>query len=183
VYVPENYDPDAGYGLVVWLHGPDGFEDEKLVAHWQAFCRDRGFILLAPKAAQKAAWTAGEMEFVSQAIAQVRDQYSVDALRIATVGRRSGGALAYVLAFEDRDVVRGVAAIQSRLPMKPQENSPEHRLAFYLLMDKEMAEQPALKLLREAEYPVTLQDIDDSPELSDGEQAALWTWLDTLDRI
>ena len=144
VYVPENYDPDAAYGLVVWLHGPDGFEDEKLVAHWQDFCRDRGFILLAPKAAQNAAWTAGELEFVSQAVAQVRDQYNIDALRIAAVGRRSGGALAYVLAFEDRDAVRGVAAIQSRLPMKPQENDPEHRLAFYLLMDKEMADQPAV---------------------------------------
>jgi len=183
VYVPENYDPEAGLGLVVWLHGPDGFEAEKLVARWQSFCRDRGFILLAPKAAQPAGWTGGEMEFVAQAIAQVRDQYNVDALRIAAVGSRSGGALAYVLAFEDREAVRGVAAIHARLPTKPQENDPEHRLMLYLVLDKEMADQPAIKLLREAEYPVTVREVDDSPELSDGGQAELWNWLDTLDRI
>jgi serine protease Do len=183
VYVPETYDPEVGYGLIVWLHGPDGFEDEKLIADWQFFCLSRGFILLAPKAAQKASWTAGEKEFVSQAISQIRDRYNIDPLRIATVGRRSGGALAYLLAFEDRETIRGLAAIQSRLPTKPQENDPEHRLAFYLVMDKEMAEQPAVKLLREAEYPVTLQEADDSPELSDGQKAELWNWLDTLDKI
>jgi poly(3-hydroxybutyrate) depolymerase len=183
VYVPETYDPESGFGLVVWLHGPDGFEDEKLIAHWQSFCTSRGFILLAPKAAKKAGWTAGEMEFVSQAIAQIRDRYNIDPLRIAAAGRRSGGALGYVLAFEDREMIRGLAAIQSRLPTKPSENDPEHRLAFYLVMDKEMAEQPALKLLREAEYPVTLREADDSPELSESQQAELWNWLDALDRI
>jgi serine protease Do len=182
-YVPESYNPAVSYGVVVWLHAPGEYDRQQLVARWKAICEAHDLILLAPKAPTAGKWTPADVEFVEAALKQVADQYHVDPLRVAAHGYRTGGALAYLLAFESRSLVRGVAPVHGPLAGEPPENDPEHRLDFYLFVDKQPAGGRAIKLLRELKYAVSVRQTDASRYLDEAELGDLVRWLDSLDKI
>ena len=81
-YVPQDYNPDYQYGLVVWLH-PGGDTMEATIAQdWRTLCESRGLILLAPKADKVAGWNPGEAEFVHDAVLDLQSRYQIDPARI-----------------------------------------------------------------------------------------------------
>ena len=93
-YVPEQYNADYEYGLVVWLHpGGDTMEAE-IMRLWQTECNRRGLILAGPKAAAISGWTPGESEFVGAVIEQMTATYTIDPTRVVLHGqggwRRTG---------------------------------------------------------------------------------------------
>src|SRR5262249_12083415 len=51
VYVPDEYDPNIAYGVVVWLH-PVGKNKERdiedFIATWERYCDDNNLILVCP---------------------------------------------------------------------------------------------------------------------------------------
>ena len=95
--------------------------------------------------------------------------------------------MAYLLAFKDRDLIRGVAAIGTPLPqgMKPPANDPVQRLAIFTTTTDaaSSAIDAAIKQFRDAKYPVTQIDFGESQrQLNDDERKKLARWIDTLDR-
>ncbi len=117
----------------------------------------------------------------------VLEKYNIDRSRIVVVGQEAGGAMAYLLALKDRDLVRGVAAIDAPLParVKPPINDPVQRLAIFTTTAK--ASSPAIdatiKQFRDAKYPVTqieLGMVQRPLKADDLKQLA--RWIDTLDR-
>ncbi len=186
-YVPETYNSHVPYGLVVWLHPAGGYKDDELINQWKPVCESSDLILLAPKSAEAALWQRTETEFIRKAIDEVVQKYNIDRARIVVVGQEAGGGMAYLLAAQNRDLVRGVGAISAPLPLgvRPPENDPAQRLAVLTTSAKKSPPTVAagIKRLREAKHPVTVIDVGENPRLlTADEMAELARWVDTLDR-
>jgi serine protease Do len=192
-YVPEGYDPAVAHGVVVWLHGRGGFEPKRLAAQWKDLCQRFDLILLAPKAADPARWQPLESALIAKLLAQVQSKYTVDASRIVVHGYESGGELAYLVGFRDRETIAAVAAVEAAPPRMllgagVAENDAEHRLAFYVAeADKSAASastRAAIDKLRKLQYPVTVKGLGAAPRYLDAAELGEWVrWIDMLDRI
>ncbi|MEN6494915.1 MAG: PDZ domain-containing protein [Thermoguttaceae bacterium] len=187
-YVPEDYDPAVSHGLVIWLHGPGGFEVKDLVAQWKPLCdRDR-LILVAPKAATPDKWQAKELALVRGLLNQIQSRYTVDPARSVAFGYKEGGRLACLVTFSERDSIHALAIVESPLLGLPSENTPDHRLAFYIARAAkgEAAREidASIGTLREMKYPVTVKDLGEKPRFLNGEELSEFArWMDTLDRL
>src|SRR5581483_4679445 len=113
------------------------------------------------------------------------DRYEIDPWRVALHGYRGGGTLAWMLAFEAPDMVRGVAAVQAALPKAPPDNNPEHRFstAFIVTSKEADAGNKGAKALRDRKYPVVSKQVESMRYLDDDEFAEMLRWLDSLDKI
>jgi serine protease Do len=186
-YVPEKYNSHVPHGLIVWLHPSGGFKADELIARWKPLCDANDLILLAPKSAESGRWQRTELEFVRKEMDDVLQKYNIDPSRIVVAGDDIGGGIAYLLAVQNRDLVRGVAAINAALPpgMASPESDPVQRLAIFTTTAKQSSPAVAagIKRLREAKFPVTELNLGDtSRPLTADELAKLVRWMDTLDR-
>ena len=158
-YVPENYNSHVSYGLVVWMHPAGGYKADELIAKWKLPCEANDLILLAPKSVEAARWQRTELEFVRKDMDDVLQKYHIDRSRIVVAGEEAGGGIAYLLAAQNRDVIRGVAAINAAVPpgMTAPENDPVQRLAVFTTTVKSGSPTVAagIKRLRDAKFPVT----------------------------
>jgi predicted peptidase len=188
--VPENYHPDVAYGVVLWLHEPGGFDRRALVDAWKAHCQANDLILLTPQAADPLRWLPTEVDFVRKTLDEVLSKYRVDRTRIVACGHQAGGAMALLMAFSHRSLIRAAAVSESALPGRLQvpANDPIERLAIVLAVaDKSAAVQrieEQVAELKEIKYPVTLQKHAGDPRPLDDKERAAWVrWIDTLDRL
>jgi pimeloyl-ACP methyl ester carboxylesterase len=131
-----------------------------------------------------------EVAFVRKVLEDVLANYHIDPTRIVAHGRKAGGAVAYLTAFEHRDLIRAVvpidAAVPRRSPLKP--NDPLERLAIYSFtpVGSKLSKpiQASLAQLKKMKYPVQDIALANPPgKLSDVDLEALVRWIDTLDRI
>lgn len=186
-YVPETYRPDVRYGLLVWLHEPGGFDKDQLLARWKDHCDRADLILLAPQSADPQRWQSTELEFIRKSIDNVLANYQVDRTRIVVHGYQAGGALAYLVAFGHRDLIRGVAPVDALVPIRTSlpENDPVLRLAVYGAASSKSRLAPRIResfeRLRAKKFPVILRETEGY--LTDEQIAELVRWIDTLDRI
>jgi serine protease Do len=189
-YVPPNYNPQVSCGVVIWLHPPGAYKDDKLVAAWKDVCSRHDLILLAPKSNDAARWQRTELGFIRKTLDEVVAKYHVDRNRIVVAGQEGGGAMAFLLAQNNRDWIRGVVAIEAAMPAGTEvpPNDPVQRLAFYVARsEKSPAKtqiEATIKALREEKYPVTLLDLGPAVRgLSATERTELARWIDALDRL
>lgn len=187
-YVPAGYDARLPCGLVVWLEPPGEFNREQVLGRWRAACDRHGLILLAPQPVDAARWQKSDLDFVHKAIDQLRASHAIDPLRIVAGGREVGGAVAYALAFSQRDPIRGVIGIDAPLGGRPPENDPAYRLDF--LITTAAKSQHAgqikllLKLLEAQKFAVTVQDQGEAARApTEAEQAEQLRWIDSLDKL
>lgn len=188
VYVPENYHPHASYGLLVWLHPPGGFDGETLLQRWSPLCDEYHLILAAPSAAEPRQWRANDVAFIKELITDLQGNYAVDPQRVVVHGHEQGGAMATLLAYTQRDKVRGLAVVGVPLPGEPPENEPQSRLSVLVGYAEEHesggAIAESLTPLRDAHYPVTTVELGKQPRyFNDQELGTLLRWIDTLDRL
>lgn len=184
VYVPERYDPRVAYGVVVWLHGAGGFDNDKLVRRWKDLCARDDLILVAPKSADPARWTAAEAPFVAEMLRRVGDDYHTDPARVVAHGFQTGGSLALLVAVQQRQRVRGVAAVHALLAGPLPENDPDARLDFYVVTGEGTKAAQAVEPLRQRLFTVVLsQQKPPARYLNDDELGELLRWIDSLDKI
>jgi serine protease Do len=187
-YVPEDYNPDHRYALVVWIHpGRDTMEAD-ITKFWRPLCDEKGIILLAPKAKQPLAWNVDESEFVKDAVELMLSKYSIDKSRVMLHSMTTGGSFAYQLAFKERDLFHAACVVQTPLTAPPPDNEPEHRLQFLLYSFANDAQHKAVLNtatgLQGMKYPVTLRTIEDGKtEYPENYADEIARWLDALDRI
>lgn len=186
-YVPES--PASGLrGVVIWLHGRGGFDRKQLLLQWKGLCDRYGLILVAPKASNPVGWMATDTFLVDRLLADVTSKYRVDPTRIVVHGYETGGSIAFLSAFGNRELIRAVAAVEA-MPMIPSfENEPLRRLAAYVGVSSKsplaaMIEQTVVAMRRE-KFPVVMKKLGATPRyLTAAELAELARWIDTLDRI
>jgi len=96
LFVPEEYDPDRKYPLMVWLHGAGGRPNVK---RWRDVASREGFIVLEPTCPGQA-WYRKGGRYIMAAIKRVMEQYSIDENRVIIGGASSGGGQVYQILKE-----------------------------------------------------------------------------------
>jgi serine protease Do len=192
LFVPENYDPNISYGVVIWL--PKSSSPPRPVAldTWRLQCKAHDLIVLAPSPADPAGWQQTDIEQIRKLLAMVTETYHVDSTRVVVYGHETSGTMAYLVAWSARELIRGVAVVDAPLPpmmmLRPPANDPANRLAIYVAHASKArstaAIQVSIKALETARYPVTTIDLGPTPRrLSSDEIATLARWVDSLDRL
>jgi serine protease Do len=188
-YVPEDYNPDYQYGLVVWLHPGGDTMEAAMIKTWQSLCDERGLILLAPKARQVAGWAPDEIEFIKDAVEEFQKNYSIDKSRVVLHAFGSAGPIAWMAAFKHRALFHGLALVAAPLQAPPPDNEPDFRLQLHLTSgDADPLHRGMLatiKALREMKYPVVDVTIPDGGHKYPPAEVVtgIATWIDLLDRI
>ena len=188
--VPDNYDAQLPHSLLVWLHAPGKFDQQQLVDRWTARCKSEHLILLAPQSSDPQRWTPTEAEFIRKTMDDAVNRYAIDASRVVVHGDQAGGAMAYLVALGNRDLVRGVAAVNAGLPRRASRpaTDPEQRLAILSYKDEDAKTASQIeageKALAELKFPVTTRTLGKGNRYLDDDQLAeLLRWIDSLDRI
>lgn len=192
LFVPENYDPNVSYSLLIWLHpvGKGKEEDVKQFRDaWEHICADHHLIFAAPKAENESGWVGSETEFVREVAKYVLDHYTVDRRRVVAHGMGVGGQMAFYLGFHARDLIRGVATTGAPLTSQPKERVVNQPLAFFLIAGgkdplKDAIAESKTKLA-ENRYPVVYREIPNMgyQYLDDVTLDELVRWIDSLDRM
>jgi S1-C subfamily serine protease len=190
VYVPEDYDPNISYALVLWLHPSGKGKDADIKAakeDWEFDCTDHHMIFVAPKA-ENETWLPSEADVVQQIVREVMGQYTVDRQRVVAHGMGVGGQMAFYVAFHARDLIRGVATTGAVLTNPPKTNVAHQRLAFFIAVgDKDplaKAVAESKTKLVEQKFPVVYREIANrgTQYLDDATLTELVRWIDSLDR-
>ncbi|WP_437187526.1 PDZ domain-containing protein [Planctomicrobium sp. SH668] len=189
-YVPERYRADQAWGLVVWLHPPgDQFEPEMMQA-WSDVCRDRGFILVGPRAGDVSGWSADQESQVRDVISVMQERYSIDPVRIVAIGRDASGPFATKLAFKYRDLFRGLVLISAAVRVPPPDCDPEYPLQLACVTSKKVESvyqlvEKTVAGMQKRSFPTVLIESEDNEKhvFSSETVSALAGWIDALDRI
>lgn len=108
VYIPENYDPDITYPLVIYLHGSASNETNLISSKNKI---PDGFIALAPNGRGPSncySWDFAQND-ISEAIDAVCQSYSIDKDNILLTGFSMGGYGVYRTFFEMPDRFKALA--------------------------------------------------------------------------
>jgi serine protease Do len=186
MYVPEDYNPDHQYGLVVWIHPPGDTYESDLLKAWKSHCDQRGLILVGPRAAQLARWTPDEADYIKGIVEWVREKYDIASDRIAIHGHIDGG-LAWQIAFRQRDAFRGLAISGTPLRTAPPDNDPQHRQQVLIINLGDEKRRKAIdataKGLQELKFPTVELKGKESMDYPTDQVESIVLWLDSLDRI
>jgi serine protease Do len=190
LFVPEDYDPNIAHALLIWLHPAGRNKDkdtEAVLAAWEDLCSENHVIILCPRAESDAGWLGSEVDFVQQVARDVLAEYTIDRQRVIAHGLGIGGQMAYYLAFNARDLVRGAAPIGAALSNQPKDNAANQRLSFFIITGAKDPLAPAIQggkaKLAEHKFPVVYRELAGSPQYLDaGTLQEMVRWLDSLDR-
>lgn len=98
IYVPEYYDPDREWPLVVALHGGSG-RGRGFLWSWLRDARSRGAILLAPTSLGSTWALQGDdidSPHLDRIVAMARQKWRIDERRMLLTGMSDGGTFSYV---------------------------------------------------------------------------------------
>jgi len=188
-YVPENYQTNTRWGLLVWLHPPGDTQEAESMQAWSDVCRERGIILLGPRAGDVSGWAPSQEAQVREVISWMQDRYQIDPARIAVMGKEGSGSFASRLAFKYRDVFRGLILLSAPLRTPPPDSDPDFP---FQLICVSAANSPQHKLMtatveamRKRNFPAWLIERPKADESVFSAEAvsSLAIWLDALDRI
>lgn len=114
LYVPETYDPDTAYPLIVCLHGA-GFTGDSYLERWQARLEEKT-ILACPTMMGGAWWTPGGEMLVTAMIDDVRSKYHIDPDRVYLTGMSNGGIGAYLIGMFHADRFAAISPMAAGIP-------------------------------------------------------------------
>jgi len=188
-YVPEDYHPDNACSLLVWIHPTGDTMEGDMIRAWKDICEERGIILVGPRAADLGGWAPDDQAFVEAVVKWMQEHYTIDEQRTAVLGSESSGGIASMLAFQKRELFRGLMIINNSLQVPPPDNDPDLRLLIHF------ASQPANPLLPRIEasvqamrkrfFPTEFTELsDDGGGLFNTESVQTFAaWVDALDRL
>ena len=188
-YIPENYNPAAAYGLMVWIHPGGDTMEAAMIKQWTSICERRGIILVGPKADQVARWMPGEAKFIEGLVAHIREKYTIDPQRIFLHSQGNGAQMACLLMTRQRETFRGLALAGAPFVGQVADNEPDFRQQFHFACgedDKVLAAvKKTVEALRKLKFPVSLTTISGLGAKYPGEAEIdeIGRWADCLDRI
>lgn len=126
LYVPEDYDPNQHWPLVVALHGSHGSGGEYLLT-WLRAAKNHRYIVLAPQS-HDLTWSIEQpkkdIRSVLAMLTTVAETYNVDTDRMFVSGLSDGGTFTYALGLHCPQLFAGIAPVAGVLPSEyPLENA------------------------------------------------------------
>lgn len=123
VYLPENYEPNYAYPLVIWLHGDGGNEEDLQLV--MPLVSDRNYIGMAIRAPWDS-WTEAEHanthDFETDlhaTVCRLRSQFHVHSERIYLAGFGSGATMALQTVLNRPEWFAGAAMMGGQIPSTP----------------------------------------------------------------
>jgi phospholipase/carboxylesterase len=117
LYIPESYEADRPWPLIICLHGGYG-EGYEYIWTWLRPARSRGYILLSPKSLD-VTWTMSPNSIDTRSIMKMLDEvaaeYSIDRSRLFLTGLSDGGIMTYLLGIERHEIFTGIAPVAGAL--------------------------------------------------------------------
>jgi phospholipase/carboxylesterase len=117
MYVPESYQADRRWPLIICLHGGYG-EGYEYIWTWLRPARSRGYILLSPKSLD-VTWTMTpnsiDTRSILKMLEEVAEEYSIDRSRLFLTGLSDGGIMTYLLGIERHELFTGIAPVAGAL--------------------------------------------------------------------
>ena len=172
VYVPEDYQPERAWPLVVALHGGSG-NGRAFLWSWLATARSGGAILVAPTALGQTWALSGDdpdTPNLARILELVGDRWRVDPARRLLTGMSDGGTFTYVSGLESGSPFTHLAPVAAAFhPMLAQMADPDRvrdlpvfvvHGALDWMFDVELARQ-AQRALAGAGARVTYREIAD----------------------
>jgi phospholipase/carboxylesterase len=102
LYVPETYDPNRQWPLIVCLHGGYGSGNDYIWS-WLRVARSRGYLLLSPKSHAQT-WSIVQPPVDVNSIMTILDgvleNYAVDSARVYLSGLSDGATFSYILGLQ-----------------------------------------------------------------------------------
>ncbi len=118
LYVPEQYDPQHHWPLIIALHGAGGANDEYLLT-WLRPAKSQGYLVLAPKSLGLT-WAVEKPEpdvvSVISTLMALRERYAIDPDRILVTGLSDGGTFSYALSASRPNLFGAIAPVAGVLP-------------------------------------------------------------------
>lgn len=188
-YVPEDYNPNYNYGLMVWIHPGGDTMEEEIIKAWKIIAQQRGLILVGPKAQKISGWTPNEGEIIKALVEDLKEKYSIADNRTFLHTYSNGGRLAYPLLFKHRELFQGLAAASSPLQGRPEENDPDFRQQFHIVVGEQDALKPrvdaSIKALQKLKFPLSSTTVKGLKDKYPPEETIeeITRWADSLDRI
>src|SRR5581483_5965662 len=109
LYVPEDYDGDAEWPLVVALHGGSGNGPDFLWT-WLREAKSRDYVLVAPSSVGST-WGPREDHGLLQIVAWLAAHYRIDRRRILLTGLSDGATFGLLYGLSHPDVYRAIAPL------------------------------------------------------------------------
>jgi phospholipase/carboxylesterase len=128
LYVPENYDPDRRWPLIIAMHGGHGRGDDYLLT-WLRPAKSKGYIVLSPKSLDRT-WSIHQpgldIRSILSIVEELLDEYAIDTGRFFATGLSDGGTFSYAIGFSCPKLFAGIAPIAGVLgPWRVHEDSKE----------------------------------------------------------
>lgn len=113
LYVPENYDPNRRWPMIIALHGGHGRGDDYLLT-WLRPAKSNGYIVLSPKSLSNT-WSLTQpsidIRSILTMVEELMDEYSIDTGRIFASGLSDGGTFSYAIGLHCPKLFAGIAPI------------------------------------------------------------------------
>ncbi|MCX6056214.1 MAG: alpha/beta hydrolase-fold protein [Chloroflexi bacterium] len=120
LYVPKNYDPLSPTPLVIGIHGfADWPAHLATVSRWNNLAEENGFIVVYPSGTRfPKRWrtldspdSAIDVQFISDLVDKLEQDYSIDPARIYINGFSNGGGMSVLLACKRAERFAAIASV------------------------------------------------------------------------
>jgi serine protease Do len=182
--VPQNYLANETFGLLVIAPEAGDVNQKAWIDEWEVFCRDHRFVLVVLGAGDDNKWAFEEAEVVRRVMKTQMAKLSLNSRRVCVGGFGTGGTLAFVTAFEDRESVMATFVIQGRVPglVRMPTNEPLESLRMFIAGDKENYAKVAETFDKQGFAVANVEEtIDPASPLNAGAMADLKNWLTLLE--
>jgi len=138
LYVPDDYDPDVAYPLVVMLHGfgSNGTSQNVIFGLRERVTSDQ-FVLVVPEGIRNSRgrqfWNAfpdccdfeksgvDDVAYLSALVEEAASVVHIDRARIGAVGHSNGGYMSFRLACDRPDLFRRIVSLAGSMPVNPED--------------------------------------------------------------
>ncbi len=183
-YVPETYQPEHAWPLILALHGGSG-NDEDFLWAWLKYAKSRGYLLVCAKSFGLT-WHPWDESSLLLILDDMQSHYHIDTQRVLLTGLSDGGAFSYEVGFANPQRFAGLAVVAgimhptrrdanaSRLPVYIAHGEKDHLFPIGFI-------RTAVRTLQEWGHDVTCHEIANfGHAYPPGENAAILDWFARL---
>lgn len=190
VYLPENYEPNYAYPLVIWLHGDGGSEEDIQLV--MPLVSDQNYIGMAIRAPSKS-WNetvhAGTTDFetdIYETVCRIRSQFHVHSERIYLAGFGAGATMAMQTFLNRPEWFAGAAMMGGQIPSSPYPLAKLTELrgkrVFWTAGDSDLSipvesTGQALRMLHVAGLQTTIRTFEGGHQIVEGMLDGLNHWI------
>ncbi|MFK7769270.1 MAG: trypsin-like peptidase domain-containing protein [Mariniblastus sp.] len=184
--VPQTQPNVPAPGLLVWLPAPGKLDRKRIEETWRSQCELFNVALLVPESTDEKKWHPRDFAFIASAIDTLAQKVNFDSSKVVIGGHKTGAAAASGIAFQKRDLFRGLVMIDSglsRLAGTPT-TSPTEPMMVLIGTNGKQDEKAAsdAQSLERAHFPIQVEQKAVGTKLTSWVKDIL-AWVNATDRL